>query len=202
MEAAGNGAIYRRDDGIVIIDPVKAKGQKAIVESCPYGVIWWNEEAQVPQKCTFCAHLLDEGWEKPRCVQACATDALKFGFAEDEEMEQIISSEKLDVLHPEYNASPRVYYKNHYRYASCFIGGSIAVEMDGVTDCLSEAMVTLYRGAEAITSGTSDAFGDFKLDRLKANSGSYRLEISHPDYETKTLEVELETSQNLGTIWI
>ena len=38
------GAVYRRPDGIVIIDPVKAKGQKQIVDSCPYGAIFWNEE--------------------------------------------------------------------------------------------------------------------------------------------------------------
>ena len=34
-------------DGIVIIDPVKAKGQKQIVNACPYRVIEWNEEKQV-----------------------------------------------------------------------------------------------------------------------------------------------------------
>ena len=99
-------------------------------------------------------------------------------------MEQIIEAEELEVLHPEYNASPRVYYKNLYRYGSCFIGGSLAVKSNGVTDCLSEAMITLYRGSEAITSETSDAFGDFKIDGLKSNSGLYSLEISHPDHET------------------
>ena len=40
MEAARDGAIYRRDDGIVIIDPEKSKGQKQIVDACPYGCIY------------------------------------------------------------------------------------------------------------------------------------------------------------------
>ena len=44
IAAAKDDAIKKRDDGIVIIDPVKAKGQKHLVESCPYGAIWWNEE--------------------------------------------------------------------------------------------------------------------------------------------------------------
>ena len=47
--AKGGGAVTKRDDGIVIIDPVKAKGRKDLVETCPYGHIWWNEELQVPQ---------------------------------------------------------------------------------------------------------------------------------------------------------
>ena len=31
-------------DGIVLIDPEKAKGRKDLVDACPYGHIWWNEE--------------------------------------------------------------------------------------------------------------------------------------------------------------
>ncbi len=67
---AANGAITLRDDGIVLIDPEKAKGQKHLVQSCPYGAIYWNEEKEVPQKCTMCAHLLDDDWKQPRCAQA------------------------------------------------------------------------------------------------------------------------------------
>ena len=32
----------------MLIDPVKAKGRKDLVDTCPYGHIWWNEEYQVP----------------------------------------------------------------------------------------------------------------------------------------------------------
>ena len=35
MKVAKNGAITKRADGIVIIDPIKAKGQKEIVDACP-----------------------------------------------------------------------------------------------------------------------------------------------------------------------
>ncbi|SPE43718.1 Pyrogallol hydroxytransferase small subunit (fragment) [Candidatus Sulfotelmatobacter sp. SbA7] len=37
LKAAKNGAVYRRPDGIVIIDPQKAVGQKQLVDACPYG---------------------------------------------------------------------------------------------------------------------------------------------------------------------
>ena len=61
IKAARDGAVRKREDGIVIIDPEKSKGQKQIVESCPYGAISWNEEKQIPQAWPFDAHLLDEG---------------------------------------------------------------------------------------------------------------------------------------------
>jgi len=202
IKGAKDGAVYKRDDGIVIIDPVKAIGQKAIVESCPYGAIWWNEDLDVPQKCTFCAHLLDKGWKEPRCVQACPTGALRFLRVEDSEMQRIIESEKLEFLHPEYGTQPRVRYTNLYRFARCFIGGSIAVEVDGVTDCVEGAKVTLLKNSNKIDEAISDNYGDFKFDNLEENSGKYSLEIVHPDYKTKTLELDLKTSLNVGTIWL
>jgi Fe-S-cluster-containing dehydrogenase component len=202
MKEANDEAIYRRDDGIVIIDPKKAKGQKAIVDSCPYGVIYWNNELDVPQKCNFCAHLLDNGWKEPRCVQACPTGALKYLRVEDSDMQHIIESKKLEVLHPEYKLQPRVYYQNLYRYMRCFIGGSIATVVDGVNECVEGAVVALFRGSTKINETTSDAFGDFKLDDLERNSGSYRLEITYPNKEDKTIDVELKNSQNVGTIWL
>jgi len=74
IKAAG-GAIRKRDDGIVLIDPEKARGRKDLVQSCPYGNIWWNEAHQVPQTWFFDAHLLDQGWTEPRCTQACPTSS-------------------------------------------------------------------------------------------------------------------------------
>jgi Fe-S-cluster-containing dehydrogenase component len=199
---ANNEAVYMRDDGIVIIDPEKAKGQKAIVDSCPYGVIYWNDELDVPQKCNFCAHLLDNGWKEPRCVQACPTGALKYLRVEDSEMQRIVESENLEVLHPEYELQPRVYYKNLYRFTRCFIGGSIAIEVDGLNECVEGAVVTLLKGSSKTHETMSDAFGDFKFDDLRRDSGRYRLEFNYPGKEAKTLEVELSTSLNVGTIWL
>ena len=66
-----DGAVYKRDDGLVIIDPVKAAGREEIVATCPYGAIYWNEHKQLAQKCTGCAHLIDEGWTETRC-RRCA----------------------------------------------------------------------------------------------------------------------------------
>jgi len=198
LKKAPRGAVYKRTDGIVIIDPEKAKGHKHIVDSCPYGCIWWKEKENVAQKCTLCAHLLDEGWKEPRCIQVCPTGALRIVKAEDSYMQVIIESENLEVLHPEYNTRPRVYYKNLYRFTSCFIAGSLAVETNGITDCAAGATVVLARD-QYKTEIMSDTFGDFKFDGLEGNSGTYRLEISYRD-RRKALEIDLTDSCNVGTI--
>jgi len=201
IKAAKDGAVYKRDDGIVIIDPVKAQGQKHLVDACPYGAIWWNEEHTLPQKCTLCAHLLDQGWKEPRCVQACPTGALHIVRVEDTEMQEIVKSETLEFLHPEYNTRPRVYYKNLLRYTHCFIAGSVAVERDGISDCAQGTAVTLIKDSEKRQT-TTDTFGDFKFDGLEENSGTYRLEITYEDRTMKTLEVEVDKSVSVGTVWV
>jgi len=200
IRAAQNGAIYKRDDGIVIIDPAKSRGQKALLDACPYDAIWWNEEKDLPQKCTFCAHLLAEGWKEPRCVQACPTGALKFVAADNSEIEKKVESEDLEVLHPQYKTLPRVYYKNLYRYSRCFIGGGVAVEVDGVSDCVQGANIKLIKDSNTIAETVSDPFGDFKFDNLEQNSGIYTLEIKYKDYQKKKVEVDLKQSVSVADI--
>ena len=200
MSKAKEDAVYRREDGIVIIDPEKSKGQKGIVDACPYNAVWWNEKEDVPQKCTFCAHLLDVGWKEPRCVQACPTGALRIVHAEDSEMKRIIDSEKLEILYPEFKTRPRIYYKNLYRYLRCFIGGSVAFEKEGIADCAEGARVILSRNSKIIDELLTDNYGDFKFDNLEENSGKYIIVILYQDFKKKEIEVDLKKSINVGNI--
>ena len=201
IKAAEGDAVYKREDGIVIIDPVKSKGQKAIVDSCPYGVIWWNDELDVPQKCTFCVHLLDDGWDKPRCVQACPTGAMEFLHVEDTEMQRIVSSENLEYVHPEYGLEPRVYYKNLYRFTMCFISGNVVLR--DVDECAEGAKVLLKDGAgKTIDSTETNNYGDFKIDKLKEDSGKYSLEVEYPGYPKYELSVALDDSVDVGAIFL
>ena len=137
----------KRDDGIVLIDPDKAKGRKDLVEACPYGHIWWNEEHQVPQTWNFDAHLIDQGWQQTRGHQSCPTGAMRAIKVEDEEMARIARNEGLEVMRPELGTKPRVYYRNLWRYSKCFIGGSLSAETNGVVDCVEGATVRLSRMA-------------------------------------------------------
>ena len=202
IRAAKGGAIYKRDDGIVIIDPEKATGQKKLVDSCPYGAIWWNEEKGVSQKCTFCVHLLEEGWDKPRCVQACPTGALLAVHTEDAEMKRIVSAENLEALHPDLGTTPRVLYKNLYRFDKCFIAGNVVLQ--NKDECADGAELTLLNGTTKAAARTAaNNYGDFKFDNLGENSGSYTLRAEYPGYDPKTVEVDLkEVSLNVGVIFL
>jgi Fe-S-cluster-containing dehydrogenase component len=202
IRAAKDGAVTKRDDGIVIIDPVKSKGQKELQHACPYRAIWWNEAKGIPQKCTFCAHLLDEDWKAPRCVQACATGALQAVFKEDSEMQRTIKNEKLEALHPEYKTKPRVYYKNLYRYNRCFIAGSVAYKINDLDECAKNTTVTLINDSTKIDECQTDYFGDFKFDSLKEDSGEYLINITFQDYPTKTIKVNLGKSINIGNVFL
>lgn len=194
------GAIYRRDDGIVIIDPDKSIGREDLVKSCPYKAIWWNEELKVPQKCTMCAHLKDQGWKEPRCVQVCPTGALRIVELSDKELENLIKKEELEVINKEYGTNPQVYYKNLYRFDKCFVAGSVSLEKEGIVDCAENAKVLLYKDNAIIKETSTDNFGDFKLDKLNKNSGEYTLEVIYKDWDKKTLTVTVKDSINIGLI--
>ena len=200
MAAATGDAIVKRSDGIVIIDPEKAKGQKQIVDACPYDAVWWNEEKEVPQAWIFDAHLLDRGWKEPRPVQACPTGALKSVLIEDTEMQKMVKDENLEVLNPEHNTKPRVYYKNLNLYTKCFIGGSIIASISGVEECIEEATVMLSKDGHKIAETCSDAYGDFKIDNLDSGSGTYQIEVSHTDYLPQIVSVNLGESVYIGTV--
>ena len=200
LKAAKDNAVTKRPDGIVIIDPVKSKGQRHLVDACPYGAIWWNEEKEIPQTWIFDAHLLDRGWKEPRPVQACGTGALRSVRVEDSEMQKIAAEEGLEVLNPEYGTKPRVYYKNLNLYNKCFIGGTIIGTIDGVEECLEGASILLSQGGHQIDKSLSDAFGDFKIDNLDPGSGTYDLSVSHPSHASKSLTVDLHESIYMGTI--
>jgi Fe-S-cluster-containing dehydrogenase component len=178
MKAARNGAITKRADGIVIIDPEKSRGQKAIVDACPYGAVSWNEEKQIPQIWIFDAHLLDQGWTQTRAEQSCPTGVFRSLKVEDAQMQRIRADEGLEVLKPELATGPRVYYKNLHLMMKCFVGGSVVAQLRGVEECAAGAEVVLRHGGSEVGRATTDTFGEFRIDKLEPNSGTYQLDVS------------------------
>jgi Fe-S-cluster-containing dehydrogenase component len=200
MKGAPEGAITKRADGIVIFDPVRSKGHQELVKSCPYGMIWWNEEKQVPQTWPFDAHLLDQGWKETRASQVCSTGAIRTVHAEEDEMQRMAREEKLEVLHPEFGNKPRVYYRNLDRYTKSFVGGTVEGPQQNTVECIAGARVTLYKGADKIAETTTDTFGDFRFRGLEADGTGYRLEVSDPRFAVKQTQFTLNKSRYLGAI--
>jgi Fe-S-cluster-containing dehydrogenase component len=200
MAAAQDGAVTKRPDGIVVIDPDKSRGQKQIVDACPYGAVSWNEELDIPQAWFFDAHLIDAGWTEPRCVDVCPTGALRSLKVDDAKMAKVAEDEGLEPLRPDLNTRPRVHYRNLWRYAKCFIGGTVSAERDGVVDCVEGARVVLRHAGEIVAETETDGFGDFKIDRLDPDSGDYTVELSVDGMGVERREVVLGESVNLGEI--
>ncbi|MFC1495223.1 4Fe-4S dicluster domain-containing protein [Thermodesulfobacteriota bacterium] len=196
IDGGTDGAVYKRNDGIVMIDPEKAGGQKEIVSSCPYRVIYWNEEENLPQKCNFCAHLLDQGWEEPRCVETCPTAAIVFGDLDDPESEISIklASEDTEVLHPEFEMNPSVCYMG---LPKRFIAGEV-IFSDKNDECAQDVKVTLSDDGNEITT-TTDHFGDFEFEGLDANR-SVTIKLEYKGYAPQEIKVKTMKDINLGEI--
>jgi tetrathionate reductase subunit B len=191
IPACKAGAIYKRDDGIVIIDPEKCTGARQCIDACPYDVIYFNSDLNISQKCTFCAHLLDDGWKEPRCVDACPTDALRFG--EEADLKEWIG--KAEVLHPEYKAKPRVYYiglLNKY-----FVAGAVYDPEED--ECLEGATATLTNAAGKKFTVKTDNFGDFWFERMEP--GTYSLSIEKSGYLPRTIDaIDASKDVNVGDL--
>lgn len=102
--ACPNGAIYKRSDGIVLVDESKCSGVGACAKACPYGVIVMTPDTHYfagreplqeaapaahqvhsPGKasmCTLCFHRIDKGLA-PICVSGCPSRAMVFGDLDD-----------------------------------------------------------------------------------------------------------------------
>lgn len=185
--AAAPEAVYRRDDGLVIIDPEKAEGMRELVDACPFGSIYWNEELALPQKCTGCAHLVDAG-EKPRCVDICPTGALRFGN-EEELADEIAQAE---VREKGAARGSRVYYLHAPKL---FLSGDVWDEE--ANEIIEGAKITLISADGAKAESETDDLGDFWFKQLE--EGEYSLVIEAVGYETKRLDgIELMESLNVG----
>lgn len=185
--AVAPDAVYKREDGLVIIDPEKAKGHRELVDACPYGAVFYNEELDVAQKCTGCAHLVDEG-KIPHCVDLCATGGLRFGDEEDF-AEEIA---KAETFVPEEGCKPRVYYLN---LPHLFMAGDV---WDSKADEIIEnATVTLTMPDGSTCETRTDDFGDFYFRRIDA--GKYSVKVEAEGFvPVEKIDIDFTESLNLG----
>jgi Fe-S-cluster-containing dehydrogenase component len=200
IQPNNGGAVYRRPDGIVVIDPVKAKGRKEIVDLCPYGAIFWNDESQLAQKCTLCAHMLDGGEKTTRCAEVCPTQALVFGDYDDPKsaVSQMLAAkpDKVESYKPEYGANPVMKYIG---LPKPFIAGEVVLA-DKLGETAIGAKVTLQaKGDKKILTVATDFFGDFEFKGL-AKDAEYLLRAEYEGYIAKEVTVRTDASLNVGEL--
>jgi Fe-S-cluster-containing dehydrogenase component len=189
------GALYQRDDGLVIIDPVKCTGCKNCVDACPYDAIFFNDGLNIAQKCTGCAHLLDAGWTEPRCADACPTLAIKLMDEDEARGQGLLDAAEAWKPERKDELQPRVYYLN---LPKRFIAGTLydPVEEEVVIGATA-TLIAAGRG-EALAVET-DAYGDFWFEGLE--DGVYDLELKHGDQIVSFAGLDAaERDINLGDI--
>ena len=197
IAVAADDAVYRRPDGIVIIDPQKAKGQKSIVSSCPYRIVYWNAELELPQKCTLCAHHLDKGEKEPRCVEGCPTGALLFGDLDDPTSEIAKLAAQAEIYHPEYGTAPLVKY---FGLPKRYILGEV-VKRDDQGECAEGVLVSLLENGDVVAETETDSYGDFEFDGLDKDK-SYDVRIDADGYCPMIIEVGTKKDVDLGPIYL
>ena len=191
VKAAKDGGAYKRPDGIVIIDPEKAVGQKQIADACPIHAIYWNAELNLPQKCTLCAELLDDpdypGFE-PRCVEACPNQALVFGDLDDPEspVSKLIAANKVTPLEG-LPAEPGNVV--HLNVPSAFLAGTVAYPKELEEVCIgAKVTITCVETGESHTMETNWA-GDYEFEDLPKGQ-TWTVEISFEGYKPVRYEGE------------
>lgn len=186
LMALAPDAVHRRDDGLVLIDPEKAKGRRDLVDACPMGAVYWNDELELPQKCTGCAHLLDDGWSVPRCVDVCSSGALRFGEESELDLE---GATPLDATA---SLGPKVFYKNHYKrfLAGCAYDPEANEVVIGAKVVLSDA------AGNVVAERETDEFGDWKFDCIEP--AAYHVSVTAEGFEPVELDADV-TEKDLFT---
>ncbi len=199
--ATVEGAVYKREDGIVIIDPEKSKGQKQIADACPIGAIYWNEELEIPQKCTMCAHLLDDpdypGTE-PRCVEACPNQALIFGDLDDPESEisKKIAAGRVTQLAGLEGIETNVV---HLNVPTAFLAGTVYLPEDDEVAIGAHVKATCECGT--VFEMDTNWAGDYEFEDLPKNK-TFTIEITMDGFKSVTLTATTDADHYVGKTFL
>jgi len=201
--AAKDGAVYKRADGVVIIDPEKAKGQQQIVDACPAKAVFWNEELSIAQKCTMCAELMDDpeyiGYE-PRCVEACPNEALVYGDLADPE----------DPINTIYlkrgNVTPLECFGEmassviHMNIPTAFLAGTV-FEPEENEEVIIGAHVKATCEDGTVYEMDTNWAGDWEFEDLPKNK-KFKIEITAEGYKLATHEAFTDTDHYVAETYM
>ena len=111
VEVCHTGALWKREDGLVLLDKENCDGCEACVAACPYGAILYNSKTELVEKCDLCARRIEQGLE-PFCVVCCEGQAMHFGDLNNPagEVRRLVADRDTFTLLHEAGTSPSIFY--------------------------------------------------------------------------------------------
>ncbi len=117
LAACPRKAIYKREDGIVLIDQKRCRGYRECVRACPYKKSFFRSYTGNSEKCISCYPAVEKG-EQTQCVINCIGKIRMSGFKnrwdqakEDNPLDYLIHIKKIALpLYPQFGLEPNVYY--------------------------------------------------------------------------------------------
>jgi len=113
VAACTHNALYKREqDGIVVLDQDRCRGDRLCIEACPYKAIYFNPVTEKGEKCIACYPRVEAGIA-PACNRQCPGRTRHFGFLDDVESDvhKLVHVWKVALpLRPDHETGPNVYY--------------------------------------------------------------------------------------------
>jgi len=117
LAACPRKAIYKREDGIVLIDQKRCRGYQECVRACPYKKPMFRQVTGKSEKCIACFPAVESG-RQTQCVETCIGRIRLVGFLsrwdavrEDNPIDYLVHVKKVALpLYPQFGTEPNVYY--------------------------------------------------------------------------------------------
>ena len=117
LAACPRKSIYKREDGIVLIDQERCRGYQECVRGCPYKKSMFRIYTKKSEKCISCYPAVEQG-RQTQCVANCIGRIRLFGFKsiwnsprEDNPIDYLVHFKKIALpLYPQFGLEPNVYY--------------------------------------------------------------------------------------------
>ena len=117
LAACPRKSIYKREDGIVLLDQDRCRGYQECVRGCPYKKSMFRAFTGKSEKCISCYPAVEEG-KQTQCVVNCIGKIRLFGFKSawnkprgDNPIDYLVHIKKIALpLFPQFGTEPNVYY--------------------------------------------------------------------------------------------
>ena len=117
LAACPRKSIYKRSDGIVLIDQKRCRGYQECVANCPYKKSMFRAYTGKSEKCISCYPAVEQGLQT-QCVVNCIGKIRLFGFKsiwnnprEQNPIDYFVHIKKIALpLYPQFGLEPNVYY--------------------------------------------------------------------------------------------